>query len=77
MGIDGGGTMPELRRQYDSIRYDKKFQEDLFDLWYWFRLSKCQGTSIHVHIDECDEKKPGLLKEYQKILRKYKRNDIR
>lgn len=54
MGIDGGGTIPELRRETEKIKYDLKYKKDLYDLWYWAKMSRLMGLSLHVHLDDED-----------------------
>lgn len=59
MGIDGDARIPELRREKQSVRYDLKFKEDLYELWYWAKMSRLMGLSLHIHLDNEDEQQFG------------------
>jgi len=59
LGIDGAGTIPEFRRSKKSISFDAAFKKDLYDLWYFAKMSQLKGASLHVHIDL----RTDLLKE--------------
>ena len=74
MGIDGGGTMPELRRKKDEIAYNKSFKEDLFHLWYWAKMSRLAGASIHIHIDNPGD--PKTVETFRRMFG-FTNNDIR
>lgn len=50
-GKDGGMPMPEIRRKKEKIPFDAEYKRDLFELWYWAKMSKFQGVSVHFHFD--------------------------
>jgi hypothetical protein len=73
MGIDGGGKIPELRRKKEDIKYDLKYKKDLYDLWYWAKMSRVMGLSVHVHLDDPDGE--GMTR-FQKVYG-YSRDSVR
>lgn len=71
MGIDGAEDLSELRRITKEIKFDKKFKGDLFELWYWAKMSHYVGSSVHIHIDNNEKNynidEHNTLKKYQAI----------
>lgn len=52
LGIDDGDTMPELRRDNQKLNFDNQYKKELFDLWYWAKMIRLKGASLHIHIDD-------------------------
>lgn len=68
IGIDGGGNMPEIRRTDETIPFNLEYQKDLFEFWYWARMSRLQGISVHFHLDEVNDERYHIFNKFKKIL---------
>jgi len=67
IGIDGGGSIPELRKNFDSLHFDKTYKKQLFDLWYFVKMTQLKGASLHIHIDNPND---NLLEVFQRLFGK-------
>ncbi|MBP7774159.1 hypothetical protein KA078_00030 [Candidatus Woesebacteria bacterium] len=63
LGIDGGGTMPEFRRNDQELHFDATYKRSLYDLWHFARMTQFRGASIHIHLDHQGEEMWNRLKE--------------
>lgn len=45
-------NMPEFRRKAgEYLFFNHEFKKQLFELWYWAKLTQMKGASVHIHID--------------------------
>ena len=63
LGVDGGETMPEIRRDGDHLHFDTSYRRDLFQFWSWARLVQLKGASLHITIDDPDSIYYDILKK--------------
>ncbi|MFH2118496.1 MAG: hypothetical protein ABII10_02045 [Candidatus Paceibacterota bacterium] len=56
-GFDSGKDsdflpMPEIRRNDQFLPFDNQYRKQLFDLWYWAKMTRFKGASLHLHFDD-------------------------
>ena len=70
LGVDGGGSMPELRRENKGhLHFDDGYKQQLFDLWYFAKMGQVRGASVHLHFDiNSPEHGDILFKRFRKLL---------
>lgn len=65
MGLDGGGGMPEIRRNKEALHFDGLYRKQLFDFWYWASMAKLKGASVHITLDN---NSGSLLSYFQSMM---------